>query len=324
MGGAGGTPGSGVAGRGGNATASLYLVSTASDSPQINGTVTATGGSVASGVAGAATALASVTSPSSATASVTATGGASPTPGASKATASAQGSQAGNAAVNATAHADSYNSTTSVGNTANSTAHTTSIGSITANATAIAAGSAGTALAQSTALDPSSAARGDCYGFGTNQCCRRLNMTRKRRRWLVWLAREFQQRRGDLRGSDGFADCRGAITDRERLDAKDTDRSDRLHSLWGRSAGCELFRNERHGQLLSEHQGGLQFERQQYDYAGAPESRQLRQGLQQFELHGEAEEQQRSSSSFTSLATTQTFFTDDPVSLGKLSGAHAI
>jgi hypothetical protein len=155
-GGNGGSTTSGIAGNAGNATAMLYLTSTASKSPSLTGSATALGGNASEGAGGTAQATSELTSPYAATANATATGGSGSTPGAATATATAIGTKSSDNLITANATASSL--TGSVGANSTATANTTSIGAVTGVAIAQTTGATGNAVGNSTAANAATGA----------------------------------------------------------------------------------------------------------------------------------------------------------------------
>jgi hypothetical protein len=322
-GGAGGFASSGSAGAGGIGTASLYLVSSATDAPHATGSSNARGGAVTSGVGGAASAEASVTSPNSANATAAATGGAGPTPGTATATATATGSVSGNVLVNAVARANSFSSSTNLGNTANATADTTSIGSITGVANANSAGSAGTALAQSAALDPAVTGQ-KVVAIASAPS----NVGTVSTQTMATIAGSwFGSPTSSSNGETSYAQAMGSPTPAVQAAIVNSSTPNTQAAL----AGSSIFGAGVLGTNYTASSGSVQYTASTEHVFNLSGSNTITLGLLNFggnstlalsSLSFTVKEGSTSllSNSFSTLAAAETFFKDDPLSLGKLTG----
>jgi hypothetical protein len=301
----------------------LYVVSTATGSPQVTGNSNAKGGAVTSGVGGAASAIASVTSPNSVNATASATGGAGPTPGIANATATATGSVSGNVLVNAVARANSFNSSSNLGNTANATANTTSIGSITGVANANSTGSAGTALAQSTALDPAVTSQ----RVAANASAPSNIGTVSTQTMATVAGGWFGSPTNSSNGQTSYAQAMGSPTAAVQSAIVNSSTPNTQAAL----AGSSIFGAGVLGANYTASSGSVQYTASSEHVYNLSGSNTITIGLLNYggnstlalsSLSFTVKEGSTTllTDSFSTLAAAETFFNDDPLSLGKVTG----
>jgi hypothetical protein len=297
-GGNGGGTSSGVEGAGGTAAATLYLTSTATESPSVIGSATANGGT-------------------------------GMTPGAASAIATVAGTQSIDSEIKATATATSLAGSLGAGATA--TATTSSIGSVTGVATATTTGATGNATANSTAANALTGATDTVLanataptGTGTVSTLTEANIGGN------WFGNPVNTSNGYAAYGFGMGLPTASVQVNDLT-------SPTLNPVVYNSlaaSGSSIFGAGVLGANYLGATGSRTYtasNTQEYSLSG---SNAFTLGLLSLGAYGSGFSSLSFtvtegtstllSKSFTSLSTAETYFTDDPVSLGDLSGAVAL